>query len=84
LSIQDIETGHPNHIVDVRLLRYLKKPENRYRKKNFDNTDISVFFRDCTLLNFMQNLLIIRFQMMPNSHDITALTHQVGDIFNEV
>jgi hypothetical protein len=81
LSIQDIETGHPNHIVDVRLLRYLKKNENRYRKKN---TDISVFFHDCTLLNFMQNLLIIRFQMMPNSHNITALTHQVGDIFNEV
>jgi hypothetical protein len=36
------------------------------------------------LLNFMQNLLRIRFQMMPNSHDITALTHQVRDIFNEV
>ena len=51
---------------------------------NSHNTDISVFFRDCILLNFMQNLLRIRFQMMPNSHDITALTHQVRDIFNEV
>jgi hypothetical protein len=40
-----------------RLLRYLKKNENRYRKKNTDITDISIFFRDCILLNFMQNLL---------------------------
>jgi hypothetical protein len=24
------------------------------------------------------------FQMMPNSHDITALTHRVRDIFNKV
>jgi hypothetical protein len=44
-------------VIDIRLLRYLKKNENRYRKKNTDNTDISVFFRDCILLNFMQNLL---------------------------
>jgi hypothetical protein len=44
--------------VRTRLLRYLKKTENRYRKKNTDNTDISVlFFRNCILLNFMQNLL---------------------------
>ena len=42
---------------NCRLLRYLKKNENRYRKKNTDNTDISVFFRNCILLNFMQNLL---------------------------
>ena len=41
----------------ARLLRYLKNTENRYRKKNTDNTDISIFFRDCILLNFMQNLL---------------------------
>jgi hypothetical protein len=41
-----------------RLLRYLKKNENRYRKKNTDNTDISVFFRDCILPNFMQIRLI--------------------------
>ena len=38
-------------------------------------------FRDCILLNFMQNL---RFQIMPNSHNITALTHRVRDIFNKV
>ena len=39
------------------LLRYLKKNENRYRKKNTDNTDISIFFRDRIFLNFMQKLL---------------------------
>ena len=61
-----------------RLLRYLKKNENQYREKNTDNTDI---FRDCILLNFMQNLLN---QMMPNSHNITSLTHRVHDIFNKV
>ena len=43
-----------NRLLPLRLLRYLKKNENRYRK---NNTDISVFFRDCILLNFMQNLL---------------------------
>jgi hypothetical protein len=40
-----------------RLLRYLKKKRKPIPEKNTDNTDISVFFRDCTLLNFMQNLL---------------------------
>jgi hypothetical protein len=42
-------------IFGTRLLRYLKKTENRYRKKNTDNTDISIFFRDCNLFNFMLN-----------------------------
>ena len=38
-------------VLHIRLLRYLKITENRYRKKN---TDISVFFLDCILPNFMQ------------------------------
>ena len=41
-----------------RLLRYLKKNENRYRKKNTDNTDISVFFRNCILLILCKICLI--------------------------
>ena len=43
--------------VNNRLLRYLKKNENRYRKKIPIIPIYSVFFRDCILLNFMQNLL---------------------------
>jgi hypothetical protein len=42
-------------VLDSRLLRYLKK--KTIPEKNTDNTDISIFFRDCILLNFMKNLL---------------------------
>jgi hypothetical protein len=34
-----------------------KKKRKPIPEKNTDNADISVFFRDCILLNFMQNLL---------------------------
>jgi hypothetical protein len=54
--------------VNNRLLRYLKKNENWYRKKNTDNTDISVFFRDCILLNFMT----------PNNRDVTKEMSALG------
>jgi hypothetical protein len=55
----------------TRLLRYLKKTENRYRKKNTDNTDISIFFRDRILLNFMQKFLFSNDAKQPryNSFD---------------
>ena len=37
--------------IQARLLRYLKKPKTDNVKK------IPIFFRDCILLNFVQNLL---------------------------
>jgi hypothetical protein len=57
--------------VQIRLLRYLKKTENRYRKKNTDNTDISIFFRDRILLNCMQKFLFANDAKQPryNSFD---------------
>jgi hypothetical protein len=71
---------------ETRLLRYLKKTENRYRKKNTDNTNISIFFRDCILLNFMQNLLNImpKFLFSNDAKQRRYMTHRVRDIFNKV
>ena len=50
------------------------------------NTDISIFFRDCILLNFMQNLLNImpKFLFSNDAKQRRYMTHRVRDIFNKV
>jgi hypothetical protein len=66
-----------------------------HRNRGILTSLLPIFFRDCILLNFeqnflnfMQNLLNFMqnflFSKMPNSHDITALTHRVCDIFNDI
>jgi hypothetical protein len=59
-----------------RLLRYLKK---------IDTGKLIPIYRYFFTIVFCLILCkMFCFQMMPNSHDITALTHQVCDIFNKV
>jgi hypothetical protein len=72
-------------VFSSKLLRYLKKKTKTDTEKNTDN---QYFFTIVFCIILCKICLILCksfcFQIMPNSHDITALTHRVRDNFNKV